>query len=1113
MSIHIESGQPLPLEISLADGNATRYPRARVYLNGTEVAGSPFNLTNTAGGYYRNTSFTPSSDGYYTAKYEVFADASYTIPRTQYGYPIDNFEVDSRVSEVTSILADTSALETRLTPARATNLDNLDAAITSRQSEANALTRYNNLINEHNSTQVQLNNRADTIDTTLGTPTDTNIATDIANVQTRANLLETDTDASNRYNNLINQHTTTQLTLATLETKAQADSRQAILVGEHNQTQTDISNLSTKIGTPVSATVSNDIANIKTVVDTLETDSDADLRYNNLLTEHNQTQIDIANLSASITAPLPATIAQAVWSEAINTYAIPNSAGAIVNAINQTTISTLDEITNGPNNLSNILSGVTDNNNDISTLSTQVTNENNVIRGELVTAESNLTSEIGQNRVDIAAVSTNVDNTRNTLITEINQNETKIDSIQSSVSGIQNNTDVVAVVPERMVVPDALSSPKTYQFVLETFNDSGVPINADSTPTVKIYDSSGAVYLAETSMAQDGVKTGVYIYSLSITDAQVPLILRVEFKTIINAVTKYSQRTSEFVEFDSTLESIENKVDSITLTTTDNNTLLTGANGLAQLKSEILTNRTEIDANEIKIDDIKTVTDALPNNIATQTDTDNIVLEISNVPTNAELTSALNNQTDSIKGPDTRNLTEVYDNQRGTDNALLASDPRLNFLDAAVSSRSTLTDVEVWTYATRELTASTPLSPVDAQAIWSTLLTSISTAGSIGKLIKDYLDVAVSTRSTLSLAQLQAELVSVATESNVDDVRATVQTENNENQILLNTAISLLNSIKPKTDKIVDGGATELNVNIKSDEIKSLINGVDAVVDIIRARTDLIPNDPARQSSVLDIPTDSLLETDPRLNLLNNLVRLDVAVSSRAESFPGDYATKTDLDNTEAAIISEVNANETKIDALPQTTYFDTKFAEIEADIDLTPVLDDLALVKGSGFDTAQHSLVEIRDNQDNIGGGPGGGATAAQIWSYSNRSLTQDVVENSDLDAAKAEIISGSESFNARMNTTVDIANDKQVVIAWLDRQGQTITGTTNCRIEVKYFDGTLIWAKDDTTPDARGVFVLEQEEVTALYEGYTNNFYMTITIEFDGNDYRTIQPFYTIG
>lgn len=61
---------------------------------------------------------------------------------------------------------------------------------------------------------------------------------------------------------------------------------------------------------------------------------------------------------------------------------------------------------------------------------------------------------------------------------------------------------------------------------------------------------------------------------------------------------------------------------------------------------------------------------------------------------------------------------------------------------------STHSAADVWLSATRTLTSYGSLAGDTASAVWDTLLTGITTVGSIGKLIKDYLDAAISTRST-----------------------------------------------------------------------------------------------------------------------------------------------------------------------------------------------------------------------------------------------------------------------------------------------------------------------------------------------------------------------------
>lgn len=145
-----------------------------------------------------------------------------------------------------------------------------------------------------------------------------------------------------------------------------------------------------------------------------------------------------------------------------------------------------------------------------------------------------------------------------------------------------------------------------------------------------------------------------------------------------------------------------------------------------------------------------------------------------------------------------------------------AADLGLSNLDAAISSRSSHSAADVWAVATSGLTSagtigklivdnlnaaisgiaatilSTPanllatdgsgrvtvgtnadktgfeLSPAGILAIWHQLLSGIVTASTIGKLIKDYLDAAISSRSTVTTAQVKSEVDTALADVNLD---------------------------------------------------------------------------------------------------------------------------------------------------------------------------------------------------------------------------------------------------------------------------------------------------------------------------------------------------------
>jgi hypothetical protein len=74
----------------------------------------------------------------------------------------------------------------------------------------------------------------------------------------------------------------------------------------------------------------------------------------------------------------------------------------------------------------------------------------------------------------------------------------------------------------------------------------------------------------------------------------------------------------------------------------------------------------------------------------------------------------------------------------------------LDNLDATISSRSSHSAADVWSVATRALTdkAGFSLSTAGVQAIWDDATSDNTTAGSVGKLLKDDLDATISSRGT-----------------------------------------------------------------------------------------------------------------------------------------------------------------------------------------------------------------------------------------------------------------------------------------------------------------------------------------------------------------------------
>ena len=804
---------------------------------------------------------------------------------------------------------------------------------------------------------------------------------------------------------------------------------------------------------------------------------------------------------------IPNGIADQVWDEVLpGQHDEPFTSGLFMQVIRETVLQTNWEIKNDPeHSLTALDQKILDNRNIIVNEVNENETKIDALSALNTTYYLDIKADVLQNRSDISLVHDAVLTSKNEIINEVNENESKIDAVFSAISQIQNNTRFVAIVPQKMLRPQ--TGTKRYQFFLAIYDTTGNPEAPDSPPTVKITQSDGTPLLPETTMTQDGVKIGQYYYNYDLNAGSAELVLRIEFKIIENGVTLYLSRTSELIEFDTSLASIESKIDAIDIIVEDNRALLTGGNGLSVLNSKIDNVLTEIDVNETKLDQIKVKTDLIVSNPATTVDLAFLEAKIDSKPNILDIQSRLDVQTDAIQGPGAYNLTDVMNNERGTDNALLANDPRLNFLDAAISSRSGHTVSDVWSNSTRTLTTSVPLSNTDVARIWDYLTSNITTSGSIGKYILDLLDVPVSSRSDLTLFQLNNALAPLALEATLQTVLSTVVNENNENELLLNDVLACLALIKPQTDKIVADGAQQTSMINEHNQTQALIEGLELIVNDIRNSTDNIPNDVARQSSLLQIPTNPLLTNDPRLSKLYNLDLLDVAVSTRAESFPNDYAKEASLYNVKNELVVEIDQNELLIRGLPSESFIMSQLSRLDL------LLNEISKVQGYGFDIQNHSLVEIRENLGSSGSGSGG-ASPEEIWAYGNRSLTDypDCATKEDLDQSVSEIKESAYIYSCHMTTTFICSNDTQEVLCWLDRNGQTLPDTTNARITISNGLGD-IWSGTSSTPDSRGVYHLSQSNISQLISEADRNFVISITIEHENKDYTSIQPFYTVG
>jgi hypothetical protein len=444
----------------------------------------------------------------------------------------------------------------------------------------------------------------------------------------------------------------------------------------------------------------------------------------------------------------------------------------------------------------------------------------------------------------------------------------------------------------------------------------------------------------------------------------------------------------------------------------------------------------------------------------------------------------------NLKGVDNRDLTQVYD-RWDISGVAMTADPRFANLDAAVSSRSTLTATQVWAHATRDLTYY-GLSPAAISQIWSYLASGATTVGSIGKRIADFLDVAISTRATA--VQVSAALAGVAQESTLLAAQGALTTEINTNELKINTIVADTATIKAKTNNLPSDPASASGITAATNTIAASLANVDLKISGVKTKTDNLPPDPAKETSVLARPINPVLTTDPRLS------RLDVPVSSRGTLSAADLvpiAKTSDVTSAKNAVIAEINVNEVKIDSLGSlSTAIKAKTDTIPA----TPVTDpDLA--------ATQATLLAA------IAGIPGGGGlTASDVWSYPTRELTTDpstfgpdisgLAEKTDLGGL------ADTQYSSKMSTAFNDLTGEQEVLVWAEKDGGVVSGS-NCTATVKTSTGVTMWTQTLASPGPNGVFRF-MNSLTAAVDA---NYYIEISMVVDAVARISRHAFVTVG
>jgi hypothetical protein len=789
----------------------------------------------------------------------------------------------------------------------------------------------------------------------------------------------------------------------------------------------------------------------------------------------------------------PSEIANNIWNDLTSEHTTPGTFGRMVQDTWSYARAHLEELKHPAWGLDKIYSSIQVTSANTDALVAENGTKLDALIPLLGSIETNIIGEISQNRVLL--INMEVQNEENTqeILAAIEGTNAHIDSVGVLVASMQNNTTARFVVPERLVKPT--TGTKSYQFHLSIYDSTGAPKSPDFAPTIRVRRlDSGVDIVLNDPMTQDGVKVGCYYYSFTISSSTNDYPALVEAAITESGVVRYIPSVTEVTEFESDLNAIQAQLTAVdTKVITTNQYLTNGTYGLAALKTSQDGLLSAILAETALVGAVKAKTDLIPNDIAVGSDINLVLAAIGQLPTLTQITNLIDDCQTSILGPDGRTITDVY-NLWDVSALLRSDDPRLNYLDTKISTRSTLKAYEVWGYATRTLTNSV-LSPASIQSIWAYLTSDADDLpGSMGAYIVDKLDAKVSSRATQSemlsmLSGVAQESTLSATNASIDDKYADLISK------LANITVKLI-GVKAKTDLIPPSPASEYSVTGGTTSILHQLAEMESNLSLIKSKTDHLPLDPASESSVISIPRNPLLTSDARLN------NLDARISTRSTLTVSDLAnlaTKSDLTAAKNSIITEVETNRAGIVDLMEIA--------IQIKIQTDKITDDPATASAlqDALDAILLAISEIS---------AGSGASPAQIWNYSSRTLTQDPQsfgpDISNL-ATKDDVaaISSANQYANKMTTTLNPATGLQEVLVWAEKDGHPVNSATNCTIFIKDALGTTKWTQSSSVANSDGVFRF----INPVVVTEDANYYIVMAVTVEGAVKISQQSFITVG
>lgn len=309
-------GDEVPIFIQLEDGATDQFPRVLVR-DPSDVLLQTVDLSHAANGLYTpGTAYVMPDEDYIRLSAIIYSDSGHTTENTAYGRTAESYYKNLDASQ-----ASVSALSI---PTASQNADAVwDEALSGHTTVGSA---------------GEAQNIIDDIETDIASiPTNPLLTNDarLDNLDAAISSVESEASAASRQSALISEHDTTQAAIAALSIPTVGDVADAVwdealsghvTAGTAGEAQNRIDDIETDVAAiPTNPLLTNDarLDNLDASVSSRESESDASTRQTALIAEHDTTQAAIAALDI----PTVVEIADQVWDEALSGHLGAGSTG------------------------------------------------------------------------------------------------------------------------------------------------------------------------------------------------------------------------------------------------------------------------------------------------------------------------------------------------------------------------------------------------------------------------------------------------------------------------------------------------------------------------------------------------------------------------------------------------------------------------------------------------------------------------------------------------------------------------------------------------------------------------------------------------------------------